>query len=58
MPGGATASGAPRGNRNAVTHGPYTASAIAGRRAIIDEVAAVGRLFRKLEDVRADEVGD
>jgi hypothetical protein len=34
MHGGATGSGAPLGNRNALKHGHYTAKAIAARRAI------------------------
>jgi hypothetical protein len=34
MHGGAPGSGAPLGNRNALRHGLYTATAIAARRAI------------------------
>jgi len=33
--GGASGSGAPRGNRNALTHGRTTAAALAARRAIM-----------------------
>jgi hypothetical protein len=43
MHGGAKGSGAPRGNRNALKHGRYTAAAKAERQALMD-------LFRLVRD--------
>jgi uncharacterized protein YjcR len=41
MHGGATGSGAPRGNRNAVTHGYFTRDAAAARKRFRETVAAM-----------------
>jgi len=46
MHGGASGSGAPNGNRNALRHGRYTAQAIAMRR----EMRALLRRSRELID--------
>ncbi len=49
---GGLSPGAPKGNRNALKHGRYTAEAVAGRR----EVAALIRAMRALAG--ASEEGD
>jgi hypothetical protein len=49
--GGADGIGAPRGNRNALKHGRYTAEAIAQRR----EVAALLRVCRDRLDAMRDQ---
>ncbi len=46
--GGAKGSGAPRGNRNAVTHGRTTAAALAERRAIARLIRASLRTLEEM----------
>jgi glucans biosynthesis protein len=48
--GGAKGSGAPRGNRNAVTHGRTTAAALAERRAIARLIRVSVRTLEKMGD--------
>ena len=48
MHGGGQRSGAPRGNRNAVTHGRTTAVALAERRAIARLIRASLRTLREM----------
>jgi len=43
---GGMSPGAPKGNRNALKHGRYTAEAIAGRREIAELVRAMKALAR------------
>ena len=47
MHGGADGSGAPKGNRNALKHGRYTAPAIAARR----QIRALLRAGRELIEI-------
>lgn len=48
MHGGAKGSGAPRGNRNAVKHGRYTAAAEAERRAVMELIRLAGETLEGL----------
>jgi glucans biosynthesis protein len=48
MHGGARGSGAPRGNRNAETHGGFTREGIAERRAIRALLDDAGKLLEKI----------
>jgi glucans biosynthesis protein len=47
--GGASALGAPRGNRNALKHGAFTAEAITQRRAISAFIRDCYRTIREIE---------
>jgi hypothetical protein len=46
--GGASGTGAPRGNRNAVKHGRTTAAALAARRAIARLIRESGRTLEEM----------
>lgn len=50
MHGGATGSGAPLGNRNALKHGDYTREALAERQQLRDLVRWMERSLDELED--------
>ena len=49
MHGGARASGAPRGNRNALRHGLFTGDAIAERERVQDLLADARQLLREMK---------
>jgi hypothetical protein len=49
MHGGAAGSGAPKGNRNAVRHGLYTAQSLANRRRVNRTLRDGTRLLAELE---------
>ncbi len=49
MHGGAGASGAPRGNRNALRHGLFTGDAIAERERVQDLLADARQLLREMK---------
>jgi uncharacterized protein YjcR len=49
MHGGAPGSGAPRGNQNALKHGPYTREAIAQRRQVSELMRQSRKLLLKIE---------
>ena len=60
---GATSPGAPKGNRNALKHGLYSAEIIARRRKVAALLRGVGKYFSKtsymgngLPDSRMDQV--
>lgn len=44
---GGTSPGAPKGNKNALKHGRYTAEAIAGRKSITELLRQARRLIRQ-----------
>jgi glucans biosynthesis protein len=52
MHGGATGSGAPMGNRNALRHGHYTAEAIARRGQLSELIRATRTTLAKIEEQR------
>ena len=49
MHGGAKGSGAPKGNRNAVKHGLYTAEAIEERRRLRELMRGARELLQEIE---------
>jgi len=55
MHGGASGSGAPRGNKNAVKHGRYTRAAIEQRRQLQDLVRQSVRLVQEIGLVKAND---
>jgi glucans biosynthesis protein len=49
MHGGATGSGAPRGNANAVTHSAFTKKAIEGRKSLRQQIQYAEKLLKDLD---------
>jgi hypothetical protein len=54
---GGKSPGAPKGNRNALKHGLYTAEAIANRRKVGALLRAVGQLVRQADDCGTTQAG-